>query len=293
MISLADFNSSLPRGDRALQHRSSHPRKGPKPRRARQTTSCRADPLTVSGQFPRPPAGSFVAVSGQFLVAADRSAGPRGCGRGVVGAVAASWVERTKGVRAHSAQRRLLALLADRPVLTVTYARKHIRYVDRRGEERPYSRVALGNALAELERRGIVRRVAVRDRAALCSPLRRSSICCCCRSAGWARFFGTPWPRRCVRLHGVAPHPCRTICDRTQQPARPGSTSPALSLTLQPRIAEDTGVHKPAATRLHQNLVWLLVSTYCRGPAPVPGGHLGEPRPLIRKWKVTTRVATS
>ncbi|MCB1254040.1 MAG: Fic family protein [Austwickia sp.] len=84
-----------------------------------------------------------------------------------VGAVAASWAERTKGVRAHSAQRRLLALLADRPVLTVTYARKHIRYVDRRGEERPYSRVAIGNALAELERRGIVRRVAVRDRGSV------------------------------------------------------------------------------------------------------------------------------
>ncbi|MFZ5847908.1 MAG: hypothetical protein ACOYX5_11045, partial [Actinomycetota bacterium] len=38
---------------------------------ARQTTSCRADPMTVSGQVSCPPAGSFVAVSGQFLVAAD------------------------------------------------------------------------------------------------------------------------------------------------------------------------------------------------------------------------------
>ena len=41
-----------------LQHRSSDPRKGPQPRTAaRQTTSCRADPMTVSGQF-SPPAGS-------------------------------------------------------------------------------------------------------------------------------------------------------------------------------------------------------------------------------------------
>ncbi|MGB8381415.1 MAG: hypothetical protein WCG47_09215, partial [Dermatophilaceae bacterium] len=29
-----------------------------------------ADPMTTSGHFSRPPAGSFVAVSGQFLVAA-------------------------------------------------------------------------------------------------------------------------------------------------------------------------------------------------------------------------------
>ncbi len=44
----------------------------PPRQRARQTTSCRADPMTVSGQFPCPPAGNSMTVHGQFLVAADR-----------------------------------------------------------------------------------------------------------------------------------------------------------------------------------------------------------------------------
>jgi hypothetical protein len=66
-------------GVTAHQHRQAHPRKGPQPRNAaRQTTSCRADPMTVSGQFSCPPAGSFVAVSGNFSVAADRSGASTG-----------------------------------------------------------------------------------------------------------------------------------------------------------------------------------------------------------------------
>ena len=49
---------------------------GPQPRDAvGQTESCRADLMIVSGQFSCPPPGSFVAVYGQFLVSAVRSAG--------------------------------------------------------------------------------------------------------------------------------------------------------------------------------------------------------------------------
>ena len=49
----------------------SAPEEGPQPRDAvRQTTSCRADLMAATGHFSRPPAGTFVAVSGQFLVAA-------------------------------------------------------------------------------------------------------------------------------------------------------------------------------------------------------------------------------
>lgn len=64
-ISSADFNSSLPRGDGALQHRSSHPRKG-------LNHGARRGRRRRIGQIPWPSAGSFVAVSGQFLAAADR-----------------------------------------------------------------------------------------------------------------------------------------------------------------------------------------------------------------------------
>src|SRR5680860_1557208 len=46
--------------------------------RVRQTTTCRADLMAATGQFSCPPAGSFVAVSGQFLVAAVTPVG-RAC----------------------------------------------------------------------------------------------------------------------------------------------------------------------------------------------------------------------
>ncbi|AOY73568.1 hypothetical protein ARZXY2_4068 [Arthrobacter sp. ZXY-2] len=62
---------SLLRGERRISTPTA-PEEGPQPwEPVRQTTSCRADPMTVSGQFSCPPPGSFVAVSGQFLVAAD------------------------------------------------------------------------------------------------------------------------------------------------------------------------------------------------------------------------------
>jgi len=57
-----------------FKHRSSHPRKGPQPwNTVRQTTSCRADPMTASVQFSWPPAFNFVAVSVQFFMAADNA----------------------------------------------------------------------------------------------------------------------------------------------------------------------------------------------------------------------------
>lgn len=77
--------------------------------------------------------------------------------------VSSSWSERTAGVRAHSAQHRLLSLLVDRPVLTVGYAQANTEYSDAAGQRRAYSRVALGNAFAELERKGIVERMPTRD----------------------------------------------------------------------------------------------------------------------------------
>jgi hypothetical protein len=70
MISSADFKVSL-FGSTALQHRQRIRRGASTAASGEATTSCRADPVTVSGQFSCPPAGSFVAVSGQFLVAAD------------------------------------------------------------------------------------------------------------------------------------------------------------------------------------------------------------------------------
>ena len=55
----------------------SAPEEGPQPRDAvRQTTLCRADLMAATGQFSCPPAGSYVAVSGQFLVAAVKPLTP-------------------------------------------------------------------------------------------------------------------------------------------------------------------------------------------------------------------------
>src|SRR5450759_4595218 len=68
MISSADFTVSL-LGAVGASAPLTAPQEGPQPRdAARQTDSCRADLMTASGQFSCPPAGSFVAVSGQFLV---------------------------------------------------------------------------------------------------------------------------------------------------------------------------------------------------------------------------------
>lgn len=78
--------------------------------------------------------------------------------------VADSWSEKTQGVRSHSAQHRILELLADRPVLTVSYTRDHTEYTDASGARRQYSRAALGKAFTELERRGIVSRTTTRDK---------------------------------------------------------------------------------------------------------------------------------
>ncbi|WP_409484084.1 MarR family transcriptional regulator [Arsenicicoccus dermatophilus] len=77
--------------------------------------------------------------------------------------VEASWAERTAHVRAHSAQHRLLALLADRPVLTIRYALDQAQYKDSRGTVRTYSRAAISKAFAELEAKGIVDRMPSRD----------------------------------------------------------------------------------------------------------------------------------
>ncbi len=47
-------------------------------RKSGQTTTCRADLMAATGQFSCPPAGSLVAISGQFLVAAvSRLQSPR------------------------------------------------------------------------------------------------------------------------------------------------------------------------------------------------------------------------
>lgn len=73
------------------------------------------------------------------------------------------WAQAASNVRAHSAQHRLLALLADRPVMTVSYAQEHAEYRDATGQRRSYSRVALGKAFAQLEAKGIVERMPSRD----------------------------------------------------------------------------------------------------------------------------------
>lgn len=77
--------------------------------------------------------------------------------------VEAAWATRTANVRAHSAQHRLLALLADRPVLTIPYALAQAQYTDSRGTTRTYSRAAIGKAFTELEAKGIVERMPGRD----------------------------------------------------------------------------------------------------------------------------------
>src|SRR5674476_81788 len=74
MISSADFTVSL-LGAVGASAPLTAPQEGPQPRdAARQTESCRADLMTVSGQFSCPPPGSFMAVSGQFVVSAVRPA---------------------------------------------------------------------------------------------------------------------------------------------------------------------------------------------------------------------------
>lgn len=77
--------------------------------------------------------------------------------------IEASWAEKTATVRAHSAQHRLLSLLADRPVLTIPYALDQAEYTDSRGAVRTYSRAAIGTAFQALEAKGIVERMPSRD----------------------------------------------------------------------------------------------------------------------------------
>src|SRR5450759_65265 len=80
MISSADFTVSL-LGAVGASAPLTAPQEGPQPRdAARQTDSCRADLMTASGQFSCPPAGSFVAVSGQFLVSVVSSSHRFGSG---------------------------------------------------------------------------------------------------------------------------------------------------------------------------------------------------------------------
>jgi len=70
MISSADFTVSL-LGRVGASAPLTALQEGPQPRDAvRQTESCRADLMAASGHFSCPPPGSFVAVSGQFLVSA-------------------------------------------------------------------------------------------------------------------------------------------------------------------------------------------------------------------------------
>lgn len=70
--------------------------------------------MTVSGQFSCPPAGSFVAVSGQFLVAADKLVAvltPEGPGKYVLRSATVSyrldrsglWRRGTDSTRLHAA----------------------------------------------------------------------------------------------------------------------------------------------------------------------------------------------
>ena len=70
MISATDFKVSL-LGAVGASAPPTALQEGPQPRdAARQTDSCRADFMTAGGQLSRPPPGSLMAVSGQFLVAA-------------------------------------------------------------------------------------------------------------------------------------------------------------------------------------------------------------------------------
>src|SRR5690242_11592486 len=69
MISSADFTRPLP-GTEMDWCRSAKPGRGPPPWNRQGTVkSCRADLVAAAGQFSWPPAGSYLAVSGQFLVA--------------------------------------------------------------------------------------------------------------------------------------------------------------------------------------------------------------------------------
>src|SRR6266487_1319963 len=83
MISSADFTRPLPGTEYGLAPLS-QAGKGPPPGNRQGTVkSCRADLVTAAGQFPWPPAGSYLAVCGQFLAAVvsqgrDATPGPRG-----------------------------------------------------------------------------------------------------------------------------------------------------------------------------------------------------------------------
>ena len=68
MISSADFMLSL-LGAMGAWSTAIAPEEGPRTAQAgRETMSCRADPMTASGQLSRPPAGTFVTAYGQSLV---------------------------------------------------------------------------------------------------------------------------------------------------------------------------------------------------------------------------------
>ena len=99
MISPADFTVSL-LGWRGASAPPAHPRRGPdRGTRRGDDRSCWADPVTVSGQISCPPAGSYVAVSGQDSVAAvmsDRMQFParqRGGRASSTGPVSTSWLD--------------------------------------------------------------------------------------------------------------------------------------------------------------------------------------------------------
>ncbi len=95
------------------------------------------------------------ATSDAVVVASDLMAEVEG--------IEASWAEKTADVRAHSAQHRLLELLADRPVLTIPYALDQAEYTDSQGARRTYSRAAIGKAFQALAAKRIVERMPTRD----------------------------------------------------------------------------------------------------------------------------------
>jgi len=85
MISSADFTVSR-LGAVGASAPLTALQEGPQPRDAvRQTESCRTDLMTASGQFSCPPPGSFMAVSGQFLVSAVSIFDDAKDGRGATG----------------------------------------------------------------------------------------------------------------------------------------------------------------------------------------------------------------
>ena len=70
-IKLGHVPTVSPLGANGASAPPTAPQEGPQPQdAARQTTSCRADLMTASGQLSCPPPGSYLAVSGQFLVSA-------------------------------------------------------------------------------------------------------------------------------------------------------------------------------------------------------------------------------